>query len=99
MEEAGFEEIGVYILKRQNTAAQYIVTRPIMDLCKSSLQMPGSWVSKRRLEKKGIDLAVAREREAAAAEAAADAYGEERILEGVARGGDDGQELKAGGII
>ena len=27
------EEIGVYITRRQNTVAQYIMTRPIMDLC------------------------------------------------------------------
>ena len=33
MEEAGFEYIGVYILKSQNTIAQYIATQPILDLC------------------------------------------------------------------
>ena len=32
MEEAVFEDIGVYIKKRQNTVAQYIVTQPILDL-------------------------------------------------------------------
>ena len=31
MEEAGFEEIGVYIKKRQNMVAQYTATRPILD--------------------------------------------------------------------
>ena len=30
MEEAGFEKIGVYILKRQNSIAQYIVSQPIL---------------------------------------------------------------------
>ena len=29
----GLEEIGLYIASRQNTAAQYIATHPIMDLC------------------------------------------------------------------
>ena len=29
----GLEEIGVYIAFRQNTVAQYIATRTIMDLC------------------------------------------------------------------
>ena len=29
----GVKEIGVYIARCQNTVAQYIVTRPIMDLC------------------------------------------------------------------
>ena len=33
MEEAGFEEIGVYITRRQNTVSQYIAARLIMDLC------------------------------------------------------------------
>ena len=32
MEEACFEDIGVYITRRQNTVAQYIETRPILDL-------------------------------------------------------------------
>ena len=33
MEEAGFEEMGAYVLKRQNMVAQYIATQRIMDLC------------------------------------------------------------------
>ena len=45
MEEAVFEEIGVYIKRRQNTVAQYIATRPILDLCERSVQRPGAWVS------------------------------------------------------
>ena len=28
MEKAGFEEIGAYVMKRQNTVAQYIATGP-----------------------------------------------------------------------
>ena len=32
MEETGFEEMGAYVLKRQNTVAQYITTRPILYL-------------------------------------------------------------------
>ena len=32
-EEAGLEPMETYIWRRQNTDAQYIVTRPIMDLC------------------------------------------------------------------
>ena len=45
MEEAGFEEIGAYILKWQNMAAQCIATRPILDLCKKIVQRPGDWVA------------------------------------------------------
>ena len=29
----GLDEIGVYIARCQNTVAQYITTRPIMDFC------------------------------------------------------------------
>ena len=42
MEELGFEDIGAYILKRHNTVAQYIATRPIMYLCKKTVQRPGA---------------------------------------------------------
>ena len=76
VKDAGFEEIGVYILKRQNMVAQYIVTQPILDLCESLVQRPGSWVSRRRWEKEGIDLASARERAAATEDDE-----EERIVE------------------
>ena len=37
----GLEEIGVYIARRQNTVAQYIATRPIMDLCLAVELKPG----------------------------------------------------------
>ena len=33
MVTVGLDEIGVYIVRRQNTVAQYIDTFPIMDLC------------------------------------------------------------------
>ena len=42
MEEAGFEEIGVYIKNEQNIVAQYIAMRPILDLCERSVQRPGA---------------------------------------------------------
>ena len=37
MEEAGFEEIGFYTKKRQNTVVKYTATQPIMDLCERFL--------------------------------------------------------------
>ena len=45
MEEAGFEEMGAYFLKRQNTVAQYINMRPILDLCDETVQSSGVWVA------------------------------------------------------
>ena len=38
---------------------QYIVTRPIMDLCKEMVRILGTWVEKGG-EKKGLDLVKAR---------------------------------------
>ena len=45
MEEAGFEEIRVYINRKKNTVAQYISMRTIMDLLGQSVQRLISWVS------------------------------------------------------
>ena len=47
MGEVGFEEMGEYVLKRQNTVVQYIATRPILDLCEETVWRPGAWVSRR----------------------------------------------------
>ena len=68
MEEAGFEEIGDYILKRQNTVTQYIATRLILDLCKKTVRRTGAWVDQRCWEQEGIDLAGVRARAVAAAD-------------------------------
>ena len=54
MQEAGFEEVGAYVLWRQ-----YIAMRPILDLCEETLQIPGMWVVKRWWEKEILDLVVA----------------------------------------
>ena len=47
MEEACFEEIGVYILKRQNPVMQYIATWPILELYQSTEQRPWAWFYRR----------------------------------------------------
>ena len=36
MREAGLTEIGKSIANRQNTVAQYIATRPLLDLCEEA---------------------------------------------------------------
>ena len=41
------EEIGVYIACCQNTIAQYIATRPIVDLCLTARWKPGMRLSRR----------------------------------------------------
>ena len=65
MEEAGFEEIGVYITRRQNTIAQYIAMRPIMDLFEICVWRLGAWVYWRCCNQEGLDIKRENEREAA----------------------------------
>ena len=47
MQESRFEEVDSYVLRRHNTAAQYIAMQPIMDLCEEMVQIPGICVAKR----------------------------------------------------
>ena len=52
----GLDEIGVYITFLHNTVAQYIATRPIMDLCLAAEQKPGLRLSRRRWEQPALDI-------------------------------------------
>ena len=54
--EAGLEGIRKSITRRQNKAAQYIVTRPILDLCERATRRPGARVFWRWWEQNIIDL-------------------------------------------
>ena len=81
MVESGFEGIGTYITRRQNTVAQYIVTRPILDLCELSSRRPGVRVSRRWWEKEGIELEGANKRTVAAAGSdVEDTIGKEEVI-------------------
>ena len=64
MAEAVFEDIGTYVTRRQNTVAQYIATRPILDLCDWSAWSTGVWVSQRWWEQDGFYLERAKDRSA-----------------------------------
>ena len=46
MAKAGLCEVDTYIYHHQNTAAQFIVTIPIMDLCLAVERSTGSKVAK-----------------------------------------------------
>ena len=46
MKEAGIVWIWTSILRRQNTVAQFIATRPILDLCKKATRRPGARVAR-----------------------------------------------------
>ena len=47
MKEAGFKDVWTSINRRQNTVAQYIATRPLLDLCKGTIQIGGARVEMR----------------------------------------------------
>ena len=88
MKEKGMVGIKNSILWRQNTVAQFIATRPILDLCEQATRRLGARMSRRWWEQTGIDLKGAQEKAAAAAaetETEADSESEDD-LEGAAGG-------------
>ena len=68
-EDAGFEPMETYIRQRQNVAAHYIVTWPILNLWKVAERNRRAWVVMRWWEKAGLYLERERETAAAADEA------------------------------
>ena len=74
MVESGFEGIGKYITRRQNTVAQYIATRMILEICERFARRPWARVSQQWWEQSGLDLEGGKEKSAAAV---ADSDGEE----------------------
>ena len=64
----GLEEIEVYIARRQNTAAQYIANRPIMELCLAPERKPWLHLSRRWWDHPALDILVIRAGHAAAEE-------------------------------
>ena len=63
MKEAGLTDIRTSIQRRQNTVAQYIATRPLLDLCEGSRQREGARVMLRWWEQSGIDWERAKAKE------------------------------------
>ena len=55
MKEAGLTDIRTSILRNQNTVAQYIATRPLLDLCEGARAREGSKVPQRWWDQAGID--------------------------------------------
>ena len=79
MQDAGFKDMGEYVLNMKNTVAQYITTRPIMDICEETVWMPGAWVAKRWWKQDVLNL------EGERAAAAAAEGGEYRVEEDMER--------------
>ena len=52
----GMDEIALYISCRQNTVAQYIAARPIMDLCLAAEQNPRLRLSNQWWEQLDLDI-------------------------------------------
>ena len=63
MKEAGITDVQTSIHRRQNTVAQYIAMRPLMDLCEGATQREGVQVTLRWWDKTGIDWEKAKARE------------------------------------
>ena len=60
MKEAGLTDIRTLILKRQNTVAQYVATRPLLDLCEGARAREGAKVPLRWWDQAGIDWETAK---------------------------------------
>ena len=56
MSEVGLQEVETYVPCCQNTVAQYIATRPIMDMYLVAKRRPGPRVAIRWWGKEGLDL-------------------------------------------
>ena len=59
---AGIVRVRTSVLRRQNTVAQFVATRPILALCEGKEQRGGTGVPQRWWEQTGIDWRLARER-------------------------------------
>ena len=62
MQEAGLTEIRKSIENRQNTVAQYIATRLLLDLCEEARAREGTRVPMRWWKQTGIDWKAAKTR-------------------------------------
>ena len=62
MKEAGLTDVGKSIANRQNTVAQYIETRPLLDLCEEARVIEGTRVPLKWWNQKGIEWGAAKAR-------------------------------------
>ena len=62
MKEAGFKDVRTSINTSQNTVAQYIATRPLLDICEGTTQIGGARMSMRWWDQKGMDWEKAKSR-------------------------------------
>ena len=60
--DAGIVRARTSVLRRQNTVAQFVATRPILVICKETEQLGGTRVPQRWWEQPGIDWSLAQEK-------------------------------------
>ena len=87
LKEAGVMRDRTSVLRRQNTVAQFIATRPILGLGEVAERRRGTRVPQRWWEHSGIDWNLAREKAASAAEQAIETT-EEMETPGLGTGAD-----------
>ena len=56
IKEVRLDEVETYVLKHQNTVAQYIATWAILDLCLAAERRPGAKATMRWWKQAGLDL-------------------------------------------
>ena len=62
IKDVGIVRVRKSVLRRQNTVAQFVATRPILALCEETERRGGTRVPQRWWEQTGIDWRLARER-------------------------------------
>ena len=82
MKETGLTDVRTSINRRQNTVAQYIATRPLLELCEGAKQREGARVTLSWWDQSGIDWEKAKAKEtetesASDSDSGADTEGEE----------------------
>ena len=63
MKEAGLTDFQTSIQRRQNRVAQYIATRPLLELCEGAKQIEGAQVTLRWWDQSGIEWEKAKAKE------------------------------------
>ena len=56
MAEMGIQEVETYVSRNQKIVTQFIVTRPIMDLCLAAERIPGLRVYKQWWDQDRVDM-------------------------------------------
>ena len=69
--DAGIVRVRISVLRRQNTVAQFVATRPILGLCEGMERRGGTWVPQQWWEQHDIDWRLSREQGERATEEAA----------------------------